>query len=84
MDLTEKTRKRGLEMSELNVEYVESIVKLGLIERKKSILLNIGAEALCSAEETYHWFREYERVEALIRDPKNLKQIAEQIVKASK
>jgi hypothetical protein len=71
-------------VSELNAEYVESIVKLGLIERKKSILLNIGAEALSSAEEAHFWFLEYERIEALIRDPKNLKQIAERVVKVSR
>ena len=71
-------------MSDLNVEYVESIVKLGLIERKKRLLSKIGAEAPGSAEETYFWFLEYERIEALIRDPKNLRQIAERIVRASK
>lgn len=78
-------------MSELNVEYVESIVKLALIEQKKHKLEELGyqaAEKDIEGHNERHWalgrLREYEEIDALIRDAKKLRHIAEQIVRASR
>jgi hypothetical protein len=72
-------------VTELNAEYVESVVKLGLIERKKAVLLSIGAAAtMASVEDTFYWLQMHEQIDALIRDPKKLRQVAEGVVKASK
>ena len=74
-------------MSELNAEYVESIVKLSLIEYKKNRLLAIGGEVMREGTNPNYVAEQVanlEAAEALIRDSKKLRQIAEQVVKASK
>jgi hypothetical protein len=77
-------------VSELNAEYVESVVKLGLIERKKSLLSDLGFFAMKLAKgdlmsnSTLLTIESIEECEALIRDQKNLKQISERVVKASR
>lgn len=73
-------------MSDLNVEYVESIVKLGLIEYKKQLLAGIGESVMSGRDPVYpmQQIRYLDAAEALIRDSKKLRQIAEQIVKASR
>jgi hypothetical protein len=74
-------------VSELNAEYVESIVKLGLIEYKKTTLVYIGTEVMDPGGRVEYiagQVANLEAADALIRDSKKLRQIAEQIVKASK
>lgn len=75
-------------MSDLNVEYVESVVKLGLIEYKKQLLANIGDSVMSDSDKSPFYpmqqIRYLDTAEALIRDSKKLRQIAEQIVKASR
>lgn len=72
-------------MSELNAEYVESVIKLGIIERKKAVLVSVGAAAgLGSAEDVYYWLQIYEAMDSALRDGKKLRAFAEGVVKASK
>lgn len=78
-------------MTDLNAEWVQSIIKLGLIEDKKSVLATIG-------EASYEQFtyrgdglsdlaalvREYAALDALLRDEKATFKMAEVVVKASR
>lgn len=70
-------------MSELTAEYVESLLKLALIEQKKSILLKMG-EPGTTTETVISYIRQYEAMDSAIRDAKRLRSSAEAIVKASR
>lgn len=73
-------------MSDLNEEWVQSIIKLGLIEAKKGLLASIGTEAY--SNESTEWLatlvREYTEFESLLRDEKATAKLAAEIVKASR
>ena len=73
-------------MSELNEEWVQSIIKLGLIEAKRAQLANIGVKAL--SDLTSAWLLEsiqdYAKIEALLRDDRATAKLAAEVVKASR
>ena len=73
-------------MTELNAEYVESLLKLALIEQKKSQLSYIGSECANGPrpEALMADLAQFEHIESLLRDSKKLRAIAESVVKASK
>ena len=72
-------------MSELNAEYVESVIKLGIIEYKKQLLTSIGDSVMSDQVDDYikQQIEHLESAEALLRNSKRLRVIAELIVKAS-
>lgn len=65
----------------LNVEYVESVLKLALIERKRAVLSALGGEVLSDISP---WarsaLRRYELCEARLRDGKWLHNTAQALV----
>jgi hypothetical protein len=78
-------------MSELNEEWAQSIIKLGLIEAKKSALVSIGDTAYqqftYGREELTDFaalLREYAEIDALLRDDKATSKMAAEVVKASR
>ena len=73
-------------MTELNVEYAESLLKLALIEHKKCQLNYIGTECANGPrpEILAVELAQFEHIESLLRDSKKLRAIAESVVKASK
>ena len=78
-------------MSELNEEWVQSIIKLGLIEAKKSALATVGdtayQQSIYGREELTDFaalLREYAEMDALLRDDKAMAKLAAEVVKASR
>ena len=79
-------------MSELNEEWVQSIIKLGLIEEKKRILINLGNAAFLAhfvegrneVEWTLEGVRRYADIDTLLRDDKATAKLATEVVKASR
>lgn len=65
----------------LNVEYVESILKLALIERRKHALAELGGELTdTSIEWATGRFMQYEELESLLRSPSKLRAKAEAVM----
>lgn len=84
-------------MTDLNAEWVQSIIKLGLIEEKKRVLQNIGS--IADSYERYRremkahqsdlsllaeFVQGYSNLDALLRDEKATFKMAEVVVKASR
>ena len=71
----------------MNLEYIESYLKLGLIEHKKRLLAELGAD-ISHPNDHPSWalgrIREIESLEELLRDGKKLRARAELILNASR
>lgn len=68
----------------MSPEYVENILKLGLIQYKQRLLVDIGtaASSAFTLETLPPLLEEYDRVCDLIGDAKRLGKIAERVTKA--
>lgn len=78
-------------MSELNEEWAQSIIKLGLIEEKKRLLPAIGGDAYAFESEPQLFVSRlvekinyYANIDALLRDDKATAKLASEVVKASR
>jgi hypothetical protein len=79
-------------MSDLNEEWAQSIIRLGLIEKKKALLPEIGQRASYmhpsmdehDAKILYECLRHYSFLDALLRDDKATSKLAAEVVKASR
>jgi hypothetical protein len=80
-------------MSELNKEWAQSIIKLGLIEMKKSTLAEVGAHAFHVLAEQGEaergrvlegLMKRYVALDNLVRDDKATAKLADEVVKVSR